>query len=262
MIDLLTVAFREELPILKVQAQSVERYGKYLESRNIYVIVNDDVEVCDLIDVNWWGELAPKVKILHRDIFSINKWHTGYSQSGWINQQLLKILGASISFNHWTYVLDAKTVLVNNAIKGELAFSPDMSRQKTLPIEGVWGDFQITLQDLFQIKLTRHIAPNGVPFLFHNNTVRDLISVVKKLIGGEQFHEWFLKIPRPSEFLLYAAYLEYRDGCIKDKSITDPTNNWTHVPEYHFINICHSQVDDYNNIMKTIFLINSKTIFF
>jgi hypothetical protein len=54
MIDIATVVFRDELPILKLQAQSIERYCQHIGIRNIYVIVNDDDDTIHQIDAGWW----------------------------------------------------------------------------------------------------------------------------------------------------------------------------------------------------------------
>jgi hypothetical protein len=107
MIDIATVVFRDELPTLKLQAQSIERYCRNIGIRNIYVIVNDDDDTIHQIDAGWWGAAANHVLVVPRSAFS-----TLFVEDGWVSQQALKLLAASMSYNTWTMVLDAKTIFV------------------------------------------------------------------------------------------------------------------------------------------------------
>ena len=107
MIDICTVVFEEEIPVLQVQADSIARYCTKLGVRNIYVIVNDLERHVDSIDPNWWGPLKNHVLIIPRTAFS-----AAWIENGWVTQQLFKMLAASMSYNTWTMVLDAKTIFV------------------------------------------------------------------------------------------------------------------------------------------------------
>ena len=86
MIDIVTVVFSEELPVLRVQAQSIDRYCAELGLKNIYVLVNDSDSVLDQIDKTWWGQYQDQVQIISRSVFS-----TSYVENGWVSQQILKI---------------------------------------------------------------------------------------------------------------------------------------------------------------------------
>ena len=61
MLDLITVVFRDEIPLLKIQAKSVDQYVTNINS--ITIIVNDDDSVAELIDPAWWGQYCQQVKI-------------------------------------------------------------------------------------------------------------------------------------------------------------------------------------------------------
>ena len=115
MIDICTVVFREELAILKAQAQSIALRCQDLGSLNIYVVVNDTDDVVAEIDSAWWGNLASKVMVIPRSTFS-----TTYVDNGWLSQQVLKLLTPALSYNKYTMVLDAKTVFVKDFKLSEL----------------------------------------------------------------------------------------------------------------------------------------------
>ena len=115
MIDICTVVFREELAILKAQAQSIALRCQDLGSLNIYIVVNDTDDVVAEIDSAWWGNLASKVMVIPRSTFS-----TTYVDNGWLSQQVLKLLTPALSYNKYTMVLDAKTVFVKDFKLSEL----------------------------------------------------------------------------------------------------------------------------------------------
>ena len=106
MIDICTVVFEEEIPILRVQAESVGMFCQNIGVRNIYVVLNDVETLSEKIDPAWWGPLASHVLVVPRTAFS-----TQWVDDGWLSQQVWKLLTAAISYNHFTMVLDAKTIL-------------------------------------------------------------------------------------------------------------------------------------------------------
>ena len=107
MIDICTVVFEQELPILKIQAQSIHNHCRNIGIRNIYVVLNDYETLAEKIDPAWWGDLASSVLVVPRTAFS-----STWVENGWVSQQALKLLTASISYNVYTMVLDAKTIFV------------------------------------------------------------------------------------------------------------------------------------------------------
>ena len=108
MIDLITVVFREELPLLEIQARSINQYVAPEDIANIYVIVNDSDDVADLIDPNWWQLHKEKVQIK-----KYSQWNYISRVTGWESQQICKLLGASEAESNWSMVLDAKTWFVD-----------------------------------------------------------------------------------------------------------------------------------------------------
>ena len=229
MIDLVTVVFQDELPILKVQAQSVDLYGQHIGIQNIYVMVNDDQSVVDQIDPAWWGALANRVRIVPRNIFS-----TEFPNDGWLSQQILKLLGSSLSYNRWSLVLDAKTILVQD-IKLDRLFMPDgrMSWGHH-PIQPVFQESGRITSELFQIDLKNVLAPMGVPFLFDNQLVRGLIAEVELRVQTP-FIRWFKDHGMLTEFILYSGYCQYRYGSL------DVVSTVNSAAGYGVCNICHSE---------------------
>jgi len=231
MIDIATVVFRDELPILKLQAQSIERHCRHIGIRNIYVIVNDDDDTIHQIDAAWWGAAANHVLVVPRSAFS-----TQFVEDGWVSQQALKLLAASISHNTWTMVLDAKTIFVKELLLEDLIDEQGRVRVGTLDIYPVFETTRLMVNQTYDIDMTKQLGPGGVPFLFQNDVVRLMIAETAFRVK-QKFPLWFQGKGRLTEFMLYSGYLQYRFGGL------DTFYN----PEFSFgvVNVCHTEVDQY-----------------
>ena len=73
MIDIVTVVFRDELPVLKLQAESVSLYCNHMCLHTIYVVINDDSMTANDIDITWWGRYSDRVKIIHRNHCAVHR---------------------------------------------------------------------------------------------------------------------------------------------------------------------------------------------
>ena len=232
MIDIVTVVFREELPILRLQAESIELYCQNMMLGNIIVVVNDDSMSTKDVDSAWYGNMADRVKIVHRQELN-NFWVT----DGWLTQQLCKLLAsANIAFSKWSMVLDAKTILIQPVDRRRLFDKQGRLTWGYFPIVPVFETARRMVSDLFGIDQTNIAGPSGVPFFFNNAIVRSVIKEVE-LRTGKIFAEWFQEIGMITEFILYSGYIQYRDGSL------DQTYSRTAVNRYHTCNVCHSDVE-------------------
>jgi len=242
MIDIITVVFREELPILKLQAESIDLYCQDINLGSIYVIVNDDT--LD-IDTALWGSFADRVRIIPR-----TAWPVQYAENGWLTQQLLKLLGAANSTNTWTMILDAKTIIVQPVDLDRIFDSQDRLTWGYLPIFPVFEPAKKIVSELFDIDLKNVAGPAGVPFFFHNSTVRSMIKDVE-LRTQQPFSEWFQQQGMVTEFILYSGYLEYRDTTLDVM--------YTHRAEtYKVCNVCHTETEIFN--LKFIEMMHPDTL--
>lgn len=228
MIDICTVVFRDELPILQVQAESLSLYAKGLGIRNIYVIINDDETIVSQIDPAWWGDLASHVLVVPRSTFS-----TPWVDNGWVSQQLWKILAASISYNIYTMVLDAKTILVRPMVLSELVDSAGRIKTGTLPLYPVFEPSKKITEQLFDITMEKQLGPGGVPFFFHNDTVRFMIAETT-FRTQQSFPAWFQSQGCLTEFVLYSGYVQHRFQSLESFYSPDTA--------IYPVNICHSEV--------------------
>lgn len=232
MIDLITVVFRDEIPLLRIQARSIAEYVTSDELNSIIVVVNDSADVADLIDTAWWEQYRDRVKIVPRSFES--------RITGWESQQLCKLLEAGKSSCKWAVVLDAKTwfirkLYINDIIVNEKA-NVGFGRVNKLGIAESAVEF---VKDLYNInELPRLIGPGGVPFFFHTETVRNLI------VNIDNFPDWFqtnVRYPNLiTEFLLYSAYVTSVYGNL------DVLYDTTSIPNFIALNIADYEAPDFD----------------
>ena len=246
MIDLITVVFKDEIPVLKLQAQSVEKYCKKLGIRNIYVVVNDDDDTINQIDAGWWGAAANNVLVIPRSAFS-----TQFVPDGWVTQQILKILAASMSYNTWSMVLDAKTIFVKELDLKDIIDSDGRAKVGSMDIFPVFETTRLMVNQLYDIELNKQLGPGGVPFLFHNDVVRLMIADTTFRVK-HKFPMWFQAKGRITEFMLYSGYLQYRfEGF---------DTFYSSEVAIHPCNLCHSEVEHFDRKLEQMKQPNTTTV--
>lgn len=204
MIDICTIVFRDELPILQVQAQSIGLYCQNLGVRNVYVVINDDETLAAEIDPAWWGPMASHVLVVPRTAFS-----AGWIENGWVSQQVWKLLVPTMSYNFYTMILDAKTVVISPLSLTRLCDSQGRINAGRAPIPPAFEPSAQICRDLLGVTVDEQICPTGVPYFVHNDTVRFMISDLT-MRTRESFPAWFQRQGVLTEFILYSAYNQFK----------------------------------------------------
>ena len=221
MIDLITVVFDEELETLKTQAQSVAVYGKNIDT--IFVVINDNAGTGSKIDRTWWGRWQERVQVVNRQTFG-DQW----SDNGWLSQQVLKLMTATVSSNEWSMILDAKTFFVKPML--EFESSPAVGE---LDIYPVFKPSQDIVNKLFGIELTRQLGPGGVPFITNTQATRDMVDWIE-LHTQQDFVTWFQAQGMLTEFMLYSGWIQRQGGFDQLYTVTHS--------DIQPCNLCHSEV--------------------
>jgi hypothetical protein len=247
MIDICTVVFEQELDILRLQAASIEKYCSQIGIRNIYILLNDVDTVAQKIDPAWWGEMAPHVLVIPRTTFS-----APWIENGWVTQQLYKLLTASLSYNTYTMVLDAKTIFVRELDTHALITSNGQLTVGQLPVYSVFKPAKDIVDQLFDIDLQTQVGPGGVPFFFNNDLVRCMIAEVT-LKTQQSFAEWFQKQGTLTEFMLYSAYIQYKFGSFDPLITTENTLG-------QVVNLCHTEVARFDSKLTEMKQPNTLTV--
>ena len=206
MIDIVTVVFEQEISILRAQAQSIALNCQRIGIRNIYVVLNDTETIASQIDPAWWGPLASNVLIIPRTAFS-----TPFVADGWLSQQVLKLLTASMSYNTYSMILDAKTLFVRELDPATVVDETGRILTGRCPIYPVFEPSKKIVEQLFEIELTEQLGPGGVPFIVHNDTVRMMIAEIT-LRTRTPFPTWFQQQGMVTEFILYSGFVKFLCG--------------------------------------------------
>ena len=208
MIDIVTVVFEPEIPVLRAQAQSIALNCQRIGIRNIYVVLNDSETIASQIDPAWWGPLANSVLVIPRTAFS-----TPFVENGWVSQQVLKLLTAAMSYNTYSMILDAKTMFVRELDPDTVVDSTGRIQTGILPLYPVFAPAKKIVDELFEMDLQRQVGPGGVPCIVHNDTVRMMIAEVT-LRTQTSFPAWFQRQGVLTEFVLYSAFVQHLCGDI------------------------------------------------
>jgi len=245
MIDIVTVVFEPEIPILRAQAQSIALNCQRIGIRNIYVVLNDVETVAAQIDPSWWGPLANAVLVIPRTAFS-----TPFVANGWVSQQVLKMLTAAMSYNTYSMILDAKTIFVRELDPDTVVDATGRILTGRCPIYPVFEPSKKIVEQLFEVELPEQLGPGGVPFIVHNDTVRMMIAETT-LRTRTSFPAWFQQQGMVTEFILYAGFVKFLCG---DLSVLyDEQNKLGHV-----VNVSHDETDSW--LIKISQMANKKAI--
>jgi hypothetical protein len=201
MIDTVTVVFQDELDSLQRQAQSLDLYVD--EIQTVFVVVNEDSNLAQQIDFQWWGRWSNRVQIISRNSFG-----TSWSDNGWVSQQVLKLLAASSATSNWSIILDAKTFFVKT-----VTTIKDRPRVGLLPIYPVFEPSRQIVNRLFNIDLKYQLGPGGVPFVMNTQQVCNMITWIESAVN-QSFATWFQDQGRLTEFLLYSGWIQHHTGAL------------------------------------------------
>lgn len=224
----ITVTCARDLPLLDLQAQSIE---KYLDQNNpVYIVVNEE-------DPSLWLEYFKNhiehryknhnLTVITKNEFpgdwwlwipsNINPWAVG-----WEIQQILKLAIATKINSKYFLILDSQNFLIKpwsaNYRGNKTPYRPG---RYSMPIE-VWHQYSESLS-LNVPEPTEGYISLCTPIFMDTGLVQSLISTYG---GVEQFVRWFKNASRiKSEFVLYALWVEKHGGIEKFHSIEKDWGN-------------------------------------
>jgi len=235
MIDIITVVFQPEIPLLKIQAQSIDRYISPLDVNQIIVVVNDRDSVVDQIDPAWWGQHQSQVVI-----YPYSQFKYVARVGGWQNQQLCKLMAAADAESDWSMVLDAKTWFVQPLNLSTLYDDTGRPRVGAFDISPYFANSLGFTQRYYNVTMSKIIGPAGVPFMFHTDTVKEMIDQF------DNFPEFFQShVNQPTgltEFYLYSGYVLHKYGTYQTL--------YNEQDYYQYYNVTDWQSQDFDKIYQ------------
>jgi len=238
-IDFITVVFRQELFYLEIQAQSIEQYVDTDRIGTIFVVVNDQESVCNLVDTNWYGVNKHKVKVIWAESFGCTDF-----LNGWASQQYYKLATANIANSKWSVCLDAKTWFVR-ILDFELLFEQDgRVKLASFPTIPVFKSAECAVNEFFNINSKQVIGPGGVPFLFNTEEMKFLTQYLEQ--KDTNLYNYFTGVVQyptlVTEFMFYSGWIAYRYG--------DHSTLYSNDQYYKVTNIADFETEDFDNKFK------------
>ena len=246
MLDLITIVFQAELPLLEIQARSFDLYIKPQDVNQITIMVNDNDYVADMIDTKWWGQHSDKVVVKTTSQYDL-------IGDGWDNQQALKLLGAAESETKWSVVFDAKTWLIKPLDTQESQLFDTQGRPNVgrMHLSPHFESAKVFVEQYYGIEIEMVLGPSGVPYVFHNDDVREMIAGIPNFLN---FFQTAQRSPTLlTEFVLYAGYIIKKYGSVEviynpNKLKIDPTQK-TYI---NVANLADWEVNNFDTFIKTI----------
>jgi len=237
-IDLITVVFEKEIPLIEIQARSIELYIDTDIIKNIYVVVNDEDSIVDQINPNWWGVHSNKVQIIPRSKYGVDS-----TLIGWDSQQMYKLFAAESAESSWSMCLDAKTWFVQKLQWDNLFDEHSRVKFRSMPVIPVFKSAQEFLEKFYNIDMKEVIGPGGVPFMFHTETVKSMFKELK--IPFLEFFSTHVRLPANiTEFMLYSAYVIHKNR--------DYSSLYSKSQYYHIQNLADFQIDQFDEILENM----------
>lgn len=237
MFDFITVVFQVELPLLEIQARSLDLYIKPQDVNQIVIVVNDNDYVADMIDTTWWGQHSNKVVIKTTSNYDL-------LGTGWENQQVLKLIAASEATTTWSLVLDAKTWFIKPFESDKLFGTNGKPWVGSVPgLPNVFVQARAFVEQYYNIQMPKILGPNGVPYLFHTSSVKEMIDSIDDFIG---FFRSNTQGPNfLTEFFLYSGFLISKYGSLEE------LHNTTHCYLFPF-NLATNEISNDNDIFTKL----------
>lgn len=218
--DFITVCYINDLPQMKIQARSLDKFLKKFPIGRIIVIVNGYFEICQSYFEQeiraCYGSLADRVELIDGNQLLPNL----ILSESYFNQMRLKIMIANQLTSEYVCILDSKNFL---SCEWEITdLIDDQGRMRATFDDAAHPDWQQASEEsfkLFGLDESKHIklAPH-TPFLVQTDILKTVANVPNLIFT------W--KTKPLVEFLMVTAAIFERDGTL-DKTYWSDRHRWT-----------------------------------
>lgn len=208
-IPLVTITCARDLHLLELQAQSIQQH--LVDSHDVYIVVNESDTTA------WFEYFDQNIKhyykqhnliIICRDEFDVPwaLWTNGKVNnwsSGWVTQQILKLIVANKIPQTAYLVLDSQNFLIkefDTVLEDKIPYRPGIfSMPKT-----TWDGYA-KLFGIGNLEPSDDVMSICTPIYLDTGLVN---SLIENFLGPREFAKWFNSIPGKSEFILYYLWAQ------------------------------------------------------
>lgn len=210
-LDFVTVVYRPEVLLLKLQARSMRLFLRDDRIGSIHILVNEEdpkptIAKLESEVIGEYGHFGSRVRIV-----AANELQDGsLSVNGWRKQQTLKLLVARQVESASYVTLDAKNHFIKNSSVS--SFLDNEGRMKTFHARqrGSLMQYFINAAKYFDLDPEKYLdeaMPATTPFVLSTSIVRNMMSFIEAK-EGVPFETFFHSPHRNvTEFFLYFAYM-------------------------------------------------------
>jgi hypothetical protein len=162
--------------------------------------------------------------------------------NGWQSQQICKLLGAREALSTWSMCLDSKTWFIQPLNLSKLFDSQRRVNAGVWPVFPAFTNSQRFLEKYYSISMPETIGPGGVPFVFHNETVRALVNSFDDFVGF--FKTNMCNSNAITEFHLYSSFILAKDGTYE--------RLYNKTPYYKCHNIAEWEIDKFDRLHELL----------
>ena len=246
-IDVVTVAFREELPLLALQARSLARFLDPAAVARVLVVVNDVHEDATAAAVEalrpLYGPLAGRLEVVRPDaLASPRRWGVGTRAAawyvrhgrgplmrrlprrdrlasgwrgnpGWSMQQAQKLLVVNAVTASHVLILGAKNFLVEPVGLGTFVAEDGRARTRGVamtPLQRGWTEASFRALGLAAPVLAE-VPPTTTPVVFERGLMRAGVDALEARLGPLEVF-FSLRKGRATEFMLMFAAIDRGEG--------------------------------------------------
>ena len=238
--DFATVCYIKELPLMKLQARSMELYLKNFQVDKIFIIINGYFEICRAYleaEVKpYYGSLISKIEYIDANQL-ITDLDLKFSYK---NQMMLKLLTGMISDNKHIGILDSKNFFINELLEEDVfrdnrlrGYFDDTPHEK-------WMAGGTAVYNLYDLDYKNFGILSPQTLFFAETSILKEICMDKKVMEHckKNKENW-------SEFLLVGAYICKKYNSLNSK-YWDNRNTYTR-------SIWPGDLTEYNKLIYPIF---------
>lgn len=242
-ISFVTVVYSGELPLLELQARSIERFMPSNIIAEIIILVND-VDELNVIEslkseyIQYYGSLKAKVRVVSSDeVFNrpkpglinafLNYWAKNpdyrfrkkkggwFANNGWSMQQAFKLCSAKIATASHIVMLDTKNVFIQPVGLDDFVDSNGKARTRFVPagkLHKRWlppscKALRVKYSDDFLVETTQYTTP----FVIERQVLNSFLQTF------EQYHDsvhgvFARRFIKPTEFMLINVFCKQTFG--------------------------------------------------
>jgi hypothetical protein len=198
--DIVIPSFGPDIPLLRTLIASINKFVPNGLFDNLWLIITDDT---DPAEFDFVRSVSMPVTVLHaRDIFDP---HRGHGQSGYINQQIAKLMIANSIASDWFWIFDSKNFIIK-PLDEKVLYREGRARVSVDDPSHHWSDGWNSALEYYGVPYTKAML-NLTPYPVHTASAKKFVNEFADF--KTQFTSMYIH-DNICEFYIYNAWIAKR----------------------------------------------------